>query len=51
MEQTYKEVRVLIKEPAWRKVKEKLKSSRYLTINELVRHILYEFAEKGDKND
>lgn len=47
----YKEIRILIKEPIWEKLKENLKSSKYVTINDLVRNFLYKFAEGGDVNE
>jgi len=51
MDKNYKEIRVLIKPAVWEKLKEKLKSSKYVTVNELVRSFLYDFAERGENED
>jgi len=51
MEKKYKEIRILVKPVIWEKIKKKVKNSRYNSINELVRHHLFEFAKEGGENE
>jgi len=50
-QKTCHEIRINVKDSLWRKVKEKIKNSRFVTVNELVRAQLADFVEKNEKNE